>query len=184
MHRVPTEEEIRHKVGQEALDRLRVSVHDPDDGEFDHMGTTSRGTEVSVNRVVAESARVIGIGTTNPHYFARYSGGPKLILPGVCSRETIKQNHVLIRDPMANTGIMQGNPVSEDMLDAARLAKLTFKFDALLNAAGEIGCLYGGEVEAQQQGAVEGLKEMYGVAVPTEADVTITSGYPVEVNII
>lgn len=183
-HRVPTEAEILAKVGQEALDRLRVSVHDPDDGEFTHMGTTSRGTEVYVNRLVADAALTIGIGTTNPHYFAGYSGGPKLILPGVCSRESIKQNHVLIRDPMANTGIMEGNPVWEDMLEAARLGRLTFKFDALLNAAGEISCLYGGEVEAQQRVAVEGLKEMYGAAVPAQADVTITSGHPLEVNLI
>jgi nickel-dependent lactate racemase len=53
-----------------------------------------------------------------------------------------------------------------------------------LNAAGEISCLYGGEVEAQQREAVEGLREMYGVAVPAQADVTITSGYPLEVNLI
>lgn len=183
-HRLPTDEEVLDKVGQETLDRLGVSVHEPDEGEFTHVGTTSRGTEVHVNRLVAEAALVIGIGTTNPHYFAGYSGGPKLILPGVCSQETIKQNHVLIRDPKANAGIMDGNPVWEDMLEAARLAGLTFKFDALLNAGGEISCLYGGEVEAQQREAVEGLKEMYGVAVPAMADVTITSGYPLEVNLI
>ena len=70
------------------------------------------------------------------------------------------------------------------MLEAARLGRLTFKFDALLNAAGEISCLYGGEVEAQQRQAVEGLKEMYGAEVPAQADVTITSGYPLEVNLI
>ena len=78
---------------------------------------------------------------------------------------------------------MDGNPVWEDMLEAARLAELTIKFDALLNAAGGICGLYGGEVEAQQREAVE-LKEMYGVAVPAQADVTITSGYPLEVNLI
>jgi nickel-dependent lactate racemase len=81
-HRVPTKEELRDRVGQEALDRLRVSVHDPDDGEFDHMGTTSR--------------------------------------------ETIKQNHVLIRDPMANTGIMEGNPVPIFRSPGARRASGTF----------------------------------------------------------
>jgi nickel-dependent lactate racemase len=118
-HRMPTEEEILAKIGQESLDRLRVSMHDPDEGEFTHMGTTSRNTEVYVNRLVAESSLSIGIGTTNPHHFAGYSGRPKLILPGVCSRETIKQNHVLIRDPMADSGIMAGNPVWEHMLEAA-----------------------------------------------------------------
>jgi nickel-dependent lactate racemase len=183
-HRLPTDEEIQDKLGQAALERLRVSVHDADGGDFAHVGTTSRGIEVYVNRLVAEAALVIGIGTINPHYFAGYSGGPKLILPGVCSRETIKQDHVLIHDPQANAGIMEGNPVWEDMLEAARLAGLTFKFDALLNSRKEICRLYGGDVDAQQKAAVEGLKEMYGVAVPAQADVTITSGYPLEVNLI
>jgi nickel-dependent lactate racemase len=183
-HRFPTDEELMDKLGQEVMDRLRVSVHDADGGDFAYMGATTRGTEVRVNRLVAEASLVIGIGTVNPHYFAGYGGGAKLVLPGVCSRETIKQNHVLIRDPNANAGIMDGNPVWEDMLEAARLAKLTFKFDALLNSSKEICGLFGGEVEAQQRAAVEALKEMYGVAVPAEADVTITSGYPLETNLI
>ena len=184
VHRLPTGDEILEKLGQQVLDRLRISVHDADGGDLAHVGTTTRGTRVYVNRLVAEAALVIGIGTTSPHHFAGYSGGPKLILPGVCSRETIKRNHVLIRDPRAIAGIMDGNPVWEDMLEAARLAKLTFKFDALLNSHKEICGIFGGDVEAQQRMAVEHLKEMYGVAVPAQADVTITSGYPLEVNLI
>ena len=183
-HRDPTDEEVREKVGQEALNRLRVTVHDADGGEFSHVGTTSRGTHVYVNRLVAEAALIIGIGTTNPHYFAGYSGGPKLILPGVCSRESIKQNHILIHDPKANAGIMDGNPVWEDMLEAARLARLSLKIDLLLNSSKEICRVYAGEVEAEQREAIEGLKAMYGAEVPAQADVTITSGYPLEVNLI
>ena len=183
-HRLPTDEEILDKLGQEVRNRLRVSVHDADGGEFTCVGTTTVGNEIWVNRLVTEAALVIGIGTINPHYFAGYGGGAKLILPGVCNRETITRNHVLISDPQANAGVMDGNPVWEDMLEAARLANLTFKFDALLNSSKEICGLFGGEVEAQQRAAVEDLKEMYGVAVPAQADVTITSGYPLEVNLI
>ena len=183
-HRLPTDEEIRAKLGAAAMERVRVSVHDADASDLVLVGKTTRGTEVRINRVVAEADLVIGIGTINPHYFAGYSGGPKLILPGVCSRETIKQNHVWIRDPNAVAGIMNGNPIWEDMLEASRLARMTFKFDTLLNTRKEICRLYGGEVEAQQIAAVQGLKEVYGVAVPAQADVTITSGYPLEINLI
>ena len=183
-HRHTTPEQVRAKVGAEAVSRLRVSVHDPDAGDLVHVGTTSRGTGVWVNRLVAEAALIIGIGTANPHYFAGYGGGAKLILPGVCSRETVRQNHVWIRDPQTVTGIMEGNPIWEDMLEAARLARLTFKFDAVVNAGKEICRLYGGEVEAQQKAAVEALKEVYGAAVPALADVTIASGYPLETNLI
>ena len=183
-HRHPTDEEVRAKVGVEALERLRVTVHDADGGEFAHIGTTSRGNDIYINSLVAEAALIIGIGTTNPHYFAGFSGGPKLILPGVCRRDTITNNHVLIRSPKSNAGILDGNPLWEDMLEAARIARLTMKIDLLLNSAKEICQVYAGEVEAVQRAAVEGLKEMYGVAVPSQADVTITSGHPLEVNLI
>ena len=102
-HRHPTEEEVRAKVGQEAMSRLRVTVHDADADDLVYVGTTTRGTRVRVNRLVAEAALIIGIGTANPHYFAGYGGGAKLILPGVCARETIKQNHVLISRSNLNT---------------------------------------------------------------------------------
>jgi nickel-dependent lactate racemase len=183
-HRHPMDEEVRAKVGHEAVDRLRVSVHDPDADDLVYVGTTSRGAKVRVNRLVAEAALIIGIGTANPHYFAGYGGGAKLILPGVSSRDTIRQNHARMGDPKANAGVMEGNPIWEDMLEAARLARLTFKFDAVLNTRKEIYKLFGGEVEAQQKAAVEALKEVYGVAVPALADVTVTSGYPLETNLI
>ena len=183
-HREATDQEIRAKVGGQAVERLRVSVHDPDAEDLVHIGVTSRGTEVWVNRLVAEAAVIIAIGTSNPHYFAGYGGGAKLILPGVAGRETVKQNHLWTRDPKAVAGVMEGNPIWEDMLEAARMARLTVKFDTVLNTAKEIHKLFGGEVEAQQKAAVEALKAAYGVAVPALADVTITSGYPLETNLI
>jgi nickel-dependent lactate racemase len=183
-HRHATPEEVRAKVGDKAVDALRVTVHDAEPDDLVYVGTTSRATEVRVNPLVAEASLIIGIGTSNPHYFAGYGGGGKIILPGVCARETIKQNHVWIRDANANAGIMEGNPIWEDMLEAARLARLTFKFDTVINANKEIHQLFGGEVEAQQKAAVEVLKGVYGVEVPAPADVTITSGYPLETNLI
>ena len=183
-HREATPEEVRAKVGAKAMERLRVTVHDPDADDLVNIGTTSRGTEVWLNPLVAEAALIIAIGTSNPHYFAGYGGGAKIILPGVCARETIKQNHVWTRDPNANVGVMEGNPIWEDMLEAARLARITFKFDTVINANKEIYALLGGEVEAQQKQAVEALKNVYGVEVPAQADVTITSGYPLETNLI
>jgi nickel-dependent lactate racemase len=183
-HREATPDEVRAKVGAQAVERLRVTVHDPDADDLVHIGTTGRGTEVWLNPLVAEAALIIAIGTSNPHYFAGYGGGAKLILPGVCGRETVKQNHVWIRDPQTAPGVMEGNPIWEDMLEAARMAGLTFKFDAVVNASKEIYRLFGGEVEAQQKEAVEALKEVYGVAVPAMADVTIASSYPLEVNFV
>jgi nickel-dependent lactate racemase len=159
-------------------------VHDPDADDLVNIGKTSRGTEVWINPLVAEAALIIAIGTSNPHYFAGYGGGAKLILPGVCGRDTVRQNHVWVHDPNTVVGIMEGNPIWEDMLEAARMARLTIKFDTVVNASKEIHALFGGEVEAQQKAAIEVLKEVYGVAVPAMADVTIASSYPLETNLV
>jgi nickel-dependent lactate racemase len=183
-HREATPQEVRAKVGDKAMERLRVTVHDPDADDLVHIGTTSRGTEVWINPLVAEAALIIAIGTSNPHYFAGYGGGAKLILPGVCGRDTVRQNHVWVRDPNTVAGVMERNPIWEDMLEAARLARLTMKFDTVVNASKEIYALFGGEVEAQQKAAVEVLKEVYGVAVPAMADVTVASSYPLETNLV
>ncbi|MBW1695758.1 MAG: DUF2088 domain-containing protein [Deltaproteobacteria bacterium] len=116
------------KLGDEVVDRVRVSVHYADNRDnLVHIGTTSRGTPVWLNRTVAEADITVVIGTVNPHYFAGYSGGgPKILLPGVSGRDTLRKNHVLIRDPNTVQGKMDGNPIWEDMLEVARLAKLTY----------------------------------------------------------
>jgi nickel-dependent lactate racemase len=184
-HREPTQEEIREKLGDEVLSRVKVSIHDPDDKEnLVNLGTTSGGTPVWANRKVVEAGFTVGIGTINPHYFAGYGGGPKLVLPGVSGRDTIRHNHVMIRHPGSVQGKMEGNPLWEDMLEAARIVGLDMKIDCLLNSETKIHKVFVGDVEAAHREAVEGLMEVYGAVVPRMADVTITSAFPLETNLI
>jgi nickel-dependent lactate racemase len=184
-HRHPTEDEVRDKLGEEVLKRVKVSVHDADDQDnLVLVGTTSRGTPCWTNRLVAEAGLKIGIGTSNPHYFAGYGGGPKIVLPGISGRESVKKNHVLLGEPNSVQGIRQGNPVWEDMLEAARIVGLDMKIDTVLNSQTEVYKVFAGDVEAEQKEAVEALLEIYGVTVPRLADVTITSGYPLEIDLI
>ena len=184
-HTPPDQDGIRKKVGDEALKRFRFTMHDPDDeSKLTYTGTTSRGNHCYLNSTVAAAGLVIGIGLCNPHYFAGYGGGPKMILPGVSARKTIAYNHHMIYDPKTVADITKSNPVWEDMLEAARLAKLKMKIDVVLNQDQDIYKVFAGEVEAAQAAAIEGLKEVYGVPVPKMSDVTITSGYPLESNLI
>jgi nickel-dependent lactate racemase len=184
-HRHPTDDEIRDKLGEEVLKRVKVSVHDADDQDnLVLVGTTSRGTPCWANRLVVEAGLKIGIGTCNPHYFAGYGGGPKMVLPGISGRESVKKNHVLLGEPNSVQGIRQGNPVWEDMLEAARIVGLDMKIDTVLNSQTEVYKVFAGDVEAEQKEAVEALLGIYGVTVPRLADVTITSGYPLEIDLI
>ena len=184
-HRRPTDDELKGKLGEEVLRRVKVSIHDADDQDnLVLVGTTSRGTPCWANRLVAEAGLKIGIGTSNPHYFAGYGGGPKIVLPGISGRETIKKNHVWIRDPNSMQGTLDGNPLWEDMLEVARVVGLDMKIDTVLNSQTKVSKIFAGEVEAEQKAAVEALLGIYGVTVPKMADVTITSAYPLETNLI
>jgi len=184
-HRRPTEDEVKAKVGEEVLGRVKVSIHDADDPtHLTLMGTTSRGTPCWINSTVAEAGFKIGVGTINPHYFAGYGGGPKIVLPGVSGRETVRKNHVLMRDPNSQEGKTHGNPVWEDMLETARIVGLDMKIDTVLNSRKEIHRLFVGEVEEEQAEGIKAFVSVYGVPIPRPADVTITSGYPLEANLI
>jgi len=184
-HRETTEEEIREKLGEEVLSRVHVSVHDADDKDnLVLVGTTSRGTPCWANRKVVEAGFTVGIGTINPHYFAGYGGGPKIALPGISGRDSIRHNHVLMREHGTMQGIMDGNPLWEDMLEAARIVGLDMKIDCLLNSEKKIYKVFVGDVEAEQKEAVKALTEVYGAPVPRLADVTITSAFPLETDLI
>lgn len=184
-HREITQAEMKAKLGDEVLSRVKVSIHDADDeGNLVKLGTTSRGTPCWANRKVVEAGFKVGIGTINPHYFAGYGGGPKIVLPGISGRASVRHNHVLMSEPNTTQGITDGNPVWEDMLEAARIVGLDMKIDCLLNSEMKIYKVFVGDVEAEQREAIKGLTEVYGAPVPKVADVTITSGYPLETNLI
>ena len=184
-HRLPNHVDLEKKLGKEVLDRVNVSVHDADDSSaLAHMGKTSRGTPVWVNRLVVEADFVMGLGTVAPHYFAGYSGGPKIILPGVCGRETIIKNHVMTADPRAEQGTRMGNPIWEDMLETARIAGLDAKLDVVLTPQGKVYKVFLGDVKDSQDYAVEAFNLVYGVSIPRKVDVAITSGYPLEADLI
>jgi len=87
-----------HKFGKEVVDRVRIQYHHPDE-DLVRMGRTRRGHLIEINRWVMESDLKIGFGGIIPHAFGGYSGGAKVILPGVASREAIIQNHVMVTDP-------------------------------------------------------------------------------------
>lgn len=183
-HRVITEDELKAKLGQALMDRIRVSIHDPDSEDLVKTGETVRGNTVWTNRTVAEAGLKIGVGTCNPHYFAGYGGGGKIVLPGVSGREVVKKNHVLLADPQSIAGVRQGNPVWEEMLEAARIVGLDLKIDTVLNQNLEVYKIAVGEVEKAQEAAIEDLLYVYGVSIPRPADVVITSAYPLETDLI
>ncbi|HDD34236.1 MAG TPA: nickel-dependent lactate racemase, partial [Thermofilaceae archaeon] len=126
LHEPHSASEIEELVGKDLASEYHVYSHDADDEEsLTYLGTTSYGTEVYVNTRVVESDLVIGVGLIEPHLFAGYSGGRKMILPGVSGTKTVYQNHgfKMLAHPRADYGYLEGNPVHEDMVEASRMVK-------------------------------------------------------------
>jgi nickel-dependent lactate racemase len=184
-HRVPNQEEIRAKVGAEVAANYRIVIHDPDDkASLVHLGQTRRGTPVWINKVVAEADFSVGIGNVVAHYLTGYAGGPKIILPGVSGRETIVPNHTMVKLPEVRQGRTEGNPLHEDQMEVAQIARLTMKVDVVLNMNNQIVRIVAGEVATAHKAAIQAYNEVYGYRVPALADVTIASGYPLEVELL
>ena len=183
-HRWPSEAEVLAKVGPAAAS-CRVIVHDPDaDDQLTYVGTTSRGTPVHVNKAVATADFVVGIGAVVTHYMAGYGGGPKLILPGVSGRQTIIANHVIARSDDAQQSRTAGNPLYQDMLEAAGLARLAMKIDVVLDMSNAPVGIVAGSVAQGHQAAILAYNRVFGFPVAQRADVTITTGYPLEIELL
>jgi nickel-dependent lactate racemase len=180
-HSWPTDAQVREKIGDEIAEAWRVVVHDPDDAtQLVLVGTTSHGTPVNINRAFVEADVRIGVGTCVAHYMAGYGGGPKIVLPGVSGRQTIIADHLIAAGGEAIQGRTTGNPMYEDLLEAARLARLDLKVDLVLDIDNRPVAVVAGEVEAGHRAAIAAYDRVYGFQAPAPADVIVASGYPLE----
>jgi nickel-dependent lactate racemase len=184
-HRPVTPEEKEKLIGKEALQRVEAISHDYEAEDLVFLGKTAHGTKVSVNKIFAEADVKILAGDINLHYYAGYGGGRKGVLPAVSSAETIQQNHALMLHAKAATGVLDGNPVHEDMMEAAKLAKVNFILNIVTNSKNELVKAFSGDVE---QAFIEGTKlvdEMYKVPIEKRANIVVVSagGHPHDINL-
>jgi nickel-dependent lactate racemase len=187
-HRPQTDAELRQMLGSGIVDRYRCRQHDAwDDAELVAAGITGRGNAIRLNRTVMEADLVIFTGFIEPHFFAGFSGGPKGALPALAGHESVLTNHgyAMIGDPGATWGITDGNPIWEEMREAALLVEPLFLLNVTLNSGGEISGVFAGDViEAHRRGCAF-VRESAMVAVdePFDAVVTTNSGYPLDQNL-
>jgi nickel-dependent lactate racemase len=150
-HRKSTEAEHRIIAGEYLYERCRVLDHDCD-APCTFIGTTSRGTHVRVNPL-AVGRKVIVVGGTVHHMMAGFGGGRKNILPGISSRETISENHSRALDPNlphsdihVGCGLLNKNPIHEDMDEAAALLDTTFSINIVVSSNGKHSGLFCGKL--------------------------------------
>ena len=133
IHRRQTPEERRSIIGDELFRRIRNFDHICDDeANLVTVGTTRFGNTVEINRQVMEADRIILTGEIMYHLIAGYSGGRKGLVPGVAGWRTTTFNHRMIFDPQCGSGILDGNPSHEDLLEACRLVEPDFLINVVL----------------------------------------------------
>jgi nickel-dependent lactate racemase len=194
IHRKQTETEHRKILGP-SFGRVKVTDHDCDNpAELVLRGETPGGIPVVINRRVAEADRVIVTGTVGFHYFAGFGGGRKGLVPGVAGRDTCMASHFAVfnppalggRNPRAATGILEGNPVHENILAAARMVEPDFLLNTILSPEKKILDVFCGELEQAHLAACEQVRRLYAVRLDDPADLAVVScgGYPKDINFI
>ncbi len=185
IHRHSTPDELRKILGADVATPFagRIFFHDPDDARgLVAVGRTRGGREVRINRRAVEADRLILLGAATYHYHAGFGGGRKSLVPGLASRSTIAYNHSLTLDPVQDRirpgveiGRLDGNPVSEEMLEGARLCQPDGIVNTVISPAGVLVGVHAGELDLAHRAACRQLEQTARVDLERPADFVIAS---------
>jgi lactate racemase len=187
-HRANTAAELEEMFGPGLLSAVRVVNHDArDPTTMVDLGTIGDGVPVQLNREWVEADVRITTGFVEPHFFAGFSGGPKLVAPGLAGLETTLALHDArrIASPAATWGILEGNPVHDDIRAIARATGVHFACDVVLNRRHEVVAAFAGDLFAMHRAATAVAREVAMREVPHRFDVVVTSnaGFPLDQNL-
>ena len=187
-HRGNTPAELEAMLGRAVLERVEVVNHDArDDGALVDLGTHGEGVRLELNRVWVDADVRITTGFVEPHFFAGFSGGPKMVVPGLAGLRTVMTLHDARRigDPAATWGPVEANPVHRDIRACAAACPPHLAVDVLLDGEKRVTHVYAGELFAMHAAACETALAvaMRPVPRPFEVVVTTGSGFPLDQNL-
>jgi nickel-dependent lactate racemase len=186
-HRPNTKAELIEILGPKIIKRFTVVQHDCWDKKgLTFLGNTPQGHEIWVNRAYMESSVRILTGFIEPHLFAGFSGGPKAVLPGIAGVKPIFANHGInmIDDPRSGFGQTQGNPIWEEMLEAALRTKPTFIVNVTQTEDRHITGIFAGDLQKAHEAGVAFARDTAMVPVKSRFDIVVTTsgGYPLDIS--
>jgi len=179
-HRTMNDAEIRQKVGEEALERVSITNHYWKRKEMlVDMGCTPSGVPLSVNRSFLEASVKIGVGQIVPHCQAGWTGGAKIVQPGVCGAETTDHTHWLsarfhVRELLG----VADNPVRLEIENIVRSIGLDFVLNIVLNERREIVRAVSGDFVRAHREGVRDAKRIFLNRIPAAADIVVSESYP------
>ena len=181
-HRPMTAAEMEARVGPEIFAKISVLNHAWDDpASLQYMGATTAGTDIWVNKLAVEADYIIGIGHIVPHRVAGYSGGGKIIQPGISGPVTTGKTHWLSAYYSAQEVLGQpDNPVRREIEEVALRVGLKFIVNVVQDSAGKIAGVFAGHPTAAHRAGCKFAESIYGVHVAKKADIVITEAYPTE----
>ena len=186
------EQELRTLVTSNVFDKVRVENHDCEAKDLVYLGTTAHDTPVWLNKTVATADFVVCLGACTHHIMAGFGGGRKSILPGVSGLQTIRHNHAYSLDPKAlrsnpkiGNGVLTGNPLHEDMCEAAAMLPHLFMVNLVMNAQMQLHAIFSGHYLKSWEAGCALVNKIYQVDVPEQADVIVAScgGFPKDISL-
>ncbi|MCY7374659.1 MAG: nickel-dependent lactate racemase [Pyrinomonadaceae bacterium] len=194
IHRQVTDDEKKDLLTPFIHQRIKTLDHNPRDlANIVRFGETASGIPIELNRALIEHDRVMIVGGISFHYFAGFTGGRKLICPGLASSRTIAATHKLAFDcetksrrKGVETGILDGNAVHAAFMEVVSKLPPSFAVNTFVNERGEASDLFGGDWIASHRAACEIYSANHTVEITEKRDVVIVScgGFPHDVNMI
>ena len=186
-HRPSRRQELEAKLGADIVARERIVIHDSRDSAANcQAGILPSGAPLIINRLALETELLVAEGFIEPHLFAGYSGGAKSVLPGISDQATVFGFHcgAFIDSPLARAGVMEGNPLQIDMAAAARLAKLAYIVNVVIDNKKRTVAAFAGDVAAAHEAGCRFLDGYCRVkAAPADIVITTNGGAPLDQNI-
>ena len=194
IHRQVTDDEKKNLLTPFIHQRIKTLDHNPRDlAQIVRLGETSNGIPIELNRAVLEHDKIIIVGGISFHYFAGFTGGRKLICPGLASSRTISETHKLAFDCRiksrrngVDTGFLDGNAVHEVFTEVVAKVPPSFAVNTFVNENGEATDLICGDWIESHRAACEIYAANHTVKISAKRDVVIASGggFPHDLNMI
>ena len=182
-HRPMTRDDLIKKLGETAWQSIEIHNHHPYEN-LAYLGKSNRGTPIYINKLFMDADVKIGIGCIVPHSYAGFSGGGKIILPGIAGIETLEANHQSASHGLTvGLGMVEGNDLREDIDEIAKKAGLDFIVNAVVNSKRDLAGLFAGDVIQAHREGVKLARRVYGTAVPSGLDVAILNAYPKDTDL-
>ena len=185
-HRQLTNKELKKHLGLRLLKKYNVIQHDPfNRSAHKYLGKTKLGTEILVNKIIFKYDRIIGAGIIEPSYLAGFSGGRKLIMPGIAFHSSIDNNHFYLTDVATKIGRLHGNPVSDDAEEFAHFCPYHFICYTINGPNDEPVSVISGDPYKAHQIACKKCKPIYSIKTK-KAPIVICSagGYPYDCDLV